>query len=112
MQASMIAVAFSALVLVAGCATQRYGRLTPVSGAESQVMTCHDVQVEMAKANGFLSTVHDQRSQMNGAQALGILGDFGIGNAMEGQAAEDSGMQRIAQLRWLDVQKGCARTSG
>ncbi len=71
-------------------------------------MTCHDIQIETAKAQQFLDTVRQQRADTNAAHVLGFLGDFGIGNVMEGDAAEASGLKRLQDLHDLSVQKGCS----
>jgi hypothetical protein len=104
--------AFSAiaglLVLsLAACATQRYGRMTPVSPGERVNLTCEQVALEIEKAEFFLADIRRQRSQTSGAHVLGALGDFGIGNVMEGDAAEKSGMDRINQLKTMERDKGC-----
>lgn len=39
--------------------------------------------------------------------ALGVLGDYGIGNAMAKDAAEKSSLERKRQLQALSAQKGC-----
>jgi len=38
---------------------------------------------------------------------LGALGDFGIGNVMEGDAAEKSGNDRLNELKALQGAKSC-----
>lgn len=90
-----------------GCATQRYGRQTELSGTETQYFDCKDIHIEIAKAEEFLSDVRMQRAHTSGAHVLGALGDFGIGNVMEGNAAELSGEKRLKQLRNLRAQKNC-----
>ena len=92
---------------LAGCATQRYGRASPVSAAEAEAHSCDTIRLEIAKTEAFLEDVRRQRATTSGAHVLGALGDFGIGNVMEGDAAEQSGTQRLDQLRALERQKGC-----
>lgn len=94
-------------VLLAGCATQRYGRQNEVSEAEKSMLTCREIQLETAKAEEFLTNLRMQRADTNGAHVLGFLGDFGIGNSMEGDAAELSGQKRLKQLKDISVQKNC-----
>ncbi len=103
---NLIITGFVILSLTA-CATQRYGRQTPVSPTEKQLLSCSDLKIEIAKTEFFLEDVQRQRSDTSGAHVLGFLGDFGIGNVMEGNAAEESGRQRLAELKALEVGKGC-----
>ena len=100
-----------AAMLLSACATQRYGRLTDVSATEMNTFTCRDLQIEIAKANEFLASVRDQRRGTSGAHVLGALGDFGIGNVMEGDAAEESGEKRLRTLQGLYAQRGCGYQS-
>lgn len=99
--------AIFAMLLFTSCSTQRYGRLTEVSATEKQVYTCKDLQIELAKTEEFLNSVRMQRHDTNGAHVMGFLGDFGIGNVMEGDAAELSGEQRLKQLKDLSAEKRC-----
>ncbi len=95
------------LLSLSACATQRYGRATPVSPGESVALTCEQIALEIEKTEFFVADVQRQRSSTSGAHVLGALGDFGIGNVMEGDAAEESGMNRLRELRVLQHQKGC-----
>jgi len=97
----------AALIPLAACATQRYGREKPVSGTEKAEFTCNDIRKNLASTEEFLSDIRRQRAATNGAHVLGFLGDFGIGNAMEGDAAELSGENRLKELRDLKAQKRC-----
>jgi hypothetical protein len=89
----------AAFLPLAACATQRYGRMTDVSTLERQELNCREIRIEMAKADEFLKSVRTERAGTNGAHVLGFLGDFGIGNVMEGNAAEASGLKRQQELR-------------
>ena len=103
---NLIITGFVILSLTA-CATQRYGRQTPVSPTEKQLLSCSDLKIEIAKSEFFLYDVQRQRRDTNATQVLGWLGDFGIGNVMEGDAAEASGRERLMQLKALEVGKDC-----
>lgn len=92
---------------LSACATQRYGRQTDLSATEKQEFDCKDLRIEIAKSEEFLSSVRMQRRDTSGAHVLGALGDFGIGNVMEGDAAELSGEKRLKQLTDLSAQKNC-----
>ncbi|MBL8834188.1 MAG: hypothetical protein JNL71_17485 [Rhodospirillales bacterium] len=94
-------------VLVAGCATQRFGRLSPLSETEKQQLNCREIAIEIAKAEEFLFQTRRTRNDTNSAHVLGFLGDFGIGNVMEGDAAELSGNIRLKELKDLSVRKSC-----
>lgn len=98
---------FGVCVVLAGCATQRYGRLTPLSDAERAAMTCRDTQLEIVRAEAFLADIRKQRSTTSPAHVFGFMGDFGIGNVVEGDAAEASGAARLVELRALAQQKSC-----
>ena len=99
------------VILLSACATQRYGRSTPVSPGERTTLTCEQIALEIEKTEFFVADVQRQRSTTSGAHVLGALGDFGIGNVMEGDAAEESGMNRQRELRALQNQKECSMDS-
>jgi hypothetical protein len=101
------ALALLAILPLIGCATQRYGRETSLSEVEVQEFSCRDIRIETAKSDAFLKSIQAQRSRLNGAQVLGIFGDFGVGNGMEGNEAEASGRTRKRELRELALSKGC-----
>ena len=95
-----------ALVL-SGCATKRYGRMQPLTGAERAAYTCREVAIEIAKVQSFQTQVAEG-AQFNMASVLGILGDYGIGNSMERSAAEASARRRLQELYDLSAQRGCS----
>ncbi len=97
----------AAMALTAGCATQRYGRMTDLSAAEAQIMECREIRLEIVRAEQFLSQVRIARRDVSAAHVLGFMADFGVGNVMEGDAAELSGERRLTQLRDLNAQKNC-----
>ena len=97
-------------VVLSGCATKRYGRLQPLTGAEKVAYTCRDVDIEIAKVGAFQQQVAEG-AQFNMASVLGILGDYGIGNSMERNAAEASAARRLKELNDLKAEKGCLGTT-
>jgi hypothetical protein len=105
---ALFGVLAATVLSLSACATQRYGRATPVSPGERAALTCEQIALEIEKTEFFLADIRRQRSQTSGAHVLGALGDFGIGNVMEGDAAEASGVQRLSELRALQIQKGCS----
>ena len=95
------------LTMVTACATKRFGRMEQVTATERAEFTCKDVRLEIARAEEFLSNIRKERSKISGVHVLGALGDFGIGNVMEGNTAEESGEKRLKGLQTLKTQKGC-----
>ena len=91
--------------LMGGCATKRFGRMAELSPQEASYMDCNDVRREIAECESFLMTVSGD--SFSGADILGILGDFGIGNIMEKSSAVKSGKKRLEQLYALSERKGC-----
>ena len=94
-----------AALMMGGCATKRYGRMTELSGEEASLMDCNDIRREIAECRSFLDTV--EGTGFSGADVLAILGDFGIGNIMEKSAAVKSGKNRLDQLYALSEKRGC-----
>ncbi|MDF5964965.1 hypothetical protein P4055_14755 [Pseudomonas aeruginosa] len=91
---------------VAGCSTKNYGRQPELTDFERQTMSCREIDLEQAKVQGFLSHVREE-SEFDGRSVLSFLGDFGIGNLMEKDAAVDSANQRLTQLAGAKMQRGC-----
>lgn len=89
-----------------GCATKNHGRLIPLSHIEKEELTCREIDIELAKVDAFLEQV-SENSNIDGRSVLGFLGDFGIGNAMERDAAEKSARERRGELLTLKTAKGC-----
>jgi hypothetical protein len=107
MRAIVFAALAPALLLSSACATKRYGRLQPLTGAERVAYTCRDVDIELAKVGAFQQQVAEG-AQFNVASVLGILGDYGIGNSMERSAADASSAKRLKELNDLKAEKGCS----
>ena len=93
-------------VLVSACATKRYGRMQPLTEAEKQYYTCQQTDIEIAKVNAFRQQIASG-AKINWKSAAGFLGDFGIGNSMEKNAADKSAAERIVELEALKAEKGC-----
>jgi len=91
--------------LFSGCATKRYGRQLQLTDAERTYLTCEQLDLEIAKTRGFMEEI--DREEFDGRDALGILGDFGIGNAMERGDALNSAKKRMAQLEEQKRVLGC-----
>ncbi len=95
------------VVMASGCATQHYGRQSEVSEVEKELMDCKDLRIDIARTEQFLASVRNQRDHINTAHVMGAMGDFGIGNSLEGDAAELSGEQRLKELQALKAAKPC-----
>lgn len=103
---------FSALflIIVSGCATKNYGRQGTVTHFEKESLTCREIDLEIAKTQGFIDHVNKE-SEFSGRDVLAILGDFGIGNSMEKGSAIESANKRLEQLRDLKSSRKCGATA-
>jgi len=97
-----------ATVILAGCATQRYGRMPAVGETERTYLTCEQIEIEKGKARDFIREVGEHESKFTGKDVLSFLGDFGIGDDLEVNAAMKSATNRIVQLDELARAKGCS----
>lgn len=100
------AMAVIAGLTLSGCATKQYGRVQPLSAAEMSMYNCRDIALELSKVDAFDAQVRDQGG-FDGKSALGILGDFGIGNSIARGGAEKSSYERRHELQMLSAQRGC-----
>lgn len=100
--------AVAALVLT-GCATKNYGRQGELTDFERTNLTCREIEIEEAKAHGFLDDV-EKESQFDGRSVLSFLGDFGIGNIMEKDNAVKSANVRLKDLQQARTEKNCTTT--
>jgi hypothetical protein len=109
---TFFAIALLALFLCAptGCATVRYARLLPLTTNERARLTCEELDAEIADAEKFKAGL-GWRKENGGAQVLGVLGDLGIGNAMEAEAARESADARIESCRAVKREKNCPVTA-
>jgi len=95
------------LVTLVGCATKNYGRQGEVTDFERQTLTCREIEIEQAKVHGYLAHV-EKESEFDARSVLSFLGDFGMGNVMEKNAALQAANTRLSQLQTVSVQKGCS----
>jgi hypothetical protein len=91
------------VVVSAGCATKRYGRMTTLTSKEADVLSCPRIEEEIVECEVFLADVYS--TSFSGEDVLAILGDFGIGNLMERDAALKSGKDRLEGLYELRKDK-------
>ncbi len=106
MKQLLITTLIIAVTLTTGCATKSYGRQGQVTVAEKQILTCREIALEVAKVDGYLKQV-DHESSFDLLSVASFLGDFGIGNVLEHDAAIKSAVKRSGQLNTLWVEKGC-----
>ncbi|OZI57885.1 hypothetical protein [Bordetella genomosp. 1] len=95
------------LAALAGCATKNYGRQGEITDFERQTLTCREIEIERAKVHGYLAHV-EKESAFDTRSVLSFLGDFGMGNVIEKNAALEAANTRLAQLQTLSGQRGCA----
>lgn len=99
-----------AVAATTACSTKNYGRQPELTSFERQTMTCREIDLEEAKVHGFLAHVRKE-SEFDGRSVLSFLGDFGIGNLMERDAAVDSANKRLVQLGEAKSRQGCSYAS-
>lgn len=95
-----------ALVSAVGCATKNYGRQGELTEFERRNLTCREIVLDQAKVQGYLSSI-EKESEFDGRSVLSFLGDLGIGNVMEKNAAVRAASIRNAQLQDLSAAKNC-----
>lgn len=88
----------AAIAALAGCATKNYGRQGDLTSFEKQQMTSREIDLEIAKVHGYLDHIQSE-SRFDGRSVLSFLGDFGIGNVMEKNAALEAANKRLTQLQ-------------
>lgn len=103
-----IFLAAAALVITAtqGCATKTYERDDAVSAKDLALLACYELDLELAKERDFIAYVNKD-SKFDAMDVLAIVGDLGIGNVMEKNAALDGANKRIEQLQKIRAGKGC-----
>ncbi len=104
MNKALLVLAVSAALV--GCATKNYGRQGELTEFEKNSMTCREIDLEIAKVHGYLEHM-EKESQFDGRSVLSFLGDFGIGNVMEKNAALEAANKRLAQLDAARTGKNC-----
>jgi hypothetical protein len=88
---------------LAGCATERFGREQRLTYAEKAGLTCEQIDLQIAKVDGFLA---DTEKQWEATRRRISDFDFGIGNQMEyGDAieSEDSRRQQLLDMEYGDA---------
>ena len=80
--------------------------MQPVTGYESNALTCEDIKVELSKIDAFELQVAEG-AEFSGLSVASFLGDFGIGNTIEKNTALTTAKKRKVQLNDLSATKGC-----
>ena len=106
MKKALLITALATTALV-GCSTKNYGRQGELTTYEKTSMTCREIDLETAKVHGYLEHV-EKESQFDGRSVLSFLGDFGMGNIMEKNAAMEAANKRLAQLNAARAEKNCS----
>lgn len=106
MNISRVVVTVLAATLIVGCATKRYPIATPLSDAETRLMDCTDLELELVKAEQVDLQINET-GEFDSRSVAGFLGDFGIGNAMAKNEARTALSRRIATIRDAQAEKGC-----
>lgn len=94
-------------LLLTGCVTKPLGREDALTSTERTSMTCHDVDLELARTQAFVQRVNEESAKTDARDVSGFLLDWGIGNHMEHNDAVNSGLARQKQLEELQAQKNC-----
>ena len=105
MRTSIIIVCATA-ALVAGCATKRYPIATELSEAEVGLMDCDDLALEMVRAENVRSQI-TETAETDWRSVAGFLGDYGIGNSMAKNEAEQALEGRIQSIRTAQSRRDC-----
>ena len=107
MRSKILALLLCVVVLGTGCATKRYGRMQPMTGYETTKYNCEDIKLELSKIDAFELQVA-QGAQFSALSIASFLGDFGIGNLIERDAAIKTAKERRVQLNDAAATKGCS----
>ena len=99
-----VALAGVVALSLTGCAVKQYPQAGLVTSEESTLYTCHDVTVELSKANATKKDI-ENIGRFDARTVLGFLGDFGIGNGIAKNQARTKANARVEQLESLKAVK-------
>jgi len=100
-------IVFVCLVLfTSACATKRYGRMQPVTGYEAKSYSCEEIKTELSKVDAFELQVAEG-AEFSALSIASFLGDLGIGNIIEKDAALKTAKARRVQLNDLAAAQNC-----
>ena len=97
---------FLSVFIVSGCATKRYTLAVPLSDAESELLDCNGLALEMIRADQVELQINET-GKADFRTAIGVLGDFGIGNQMAKDEAREALAIRRTAIRSAQLKKGC-----
>ncbi|MDQ8755931.1 hypothetical protein RCO27_06785 [Sphingosinicella sp. LHD-64] len=95
-----------AAALLAGCTTNPYGRLEPLSDAERTELDCAAIAAALSRVQGFEGHVSEV------ARAAALAGHqagrgYGVADSKTRRRAERSASERRRQLWRLEAERGC-----
>ena len=88
------------------CATKRYPIATNIGMSERSMMTCHDLDLELVRAEEVRLQI-SQTAKTDWRSVAGFLGDYGIGNAMAKNDAEKAINARVVAINDAKAEKKC-----
>jgi hypothetical protein len=91
---------------VSGCATKRYPIATNMGTAERSMMSCHDLDLELVRAEETRLQISNT-AKTDWRSVAGFLGDYGIGNAMAKSDAEKAINARVVAINDAKAEKKC-----
>ena len=100
---------FLVTMSITACATKRYPIATPLSPTEAKLMTCHDLELELLRADQVELKINET-GEFDGKTVLGFFGDLGIGNGMAKEEARTAVSERKITIHEAQVEKGCLRS--
>lgn len=95
---------------LSGCATKQYVHAAPVTQFETTTMSCREIDLEIAKTHGDEQAIATT-AEFGALDVLGILGDWGIGNALAYHSAQKSVAARMTTLTDLRAARNCPITT-
>lgn len=96
-----------AVLSLAGCATKGYQIAAPLSDNVADSMTCRELNLELAEVDEIsLAIKKEAKTDIRSVGAF--LMDFGIGNSMAKNRAEEALAERRASITGALISKNCA----
>ncbi|MEQ8693869.1 MAG: hypothetical protein RIC85_00880 [Gammaproteobacteria bacterium] len=80
--------------------------MQPVTGYEKNAYTCEEIKVEQSKVDAFELQVAEG-SEFSALSVASFLGDLGIGNTIEKNAALKTAKKRRVELNNLAAAQNC-----
>jgi hypothetical protein len=88
------------------CATKRYPIATNIGASEQSMMSCHDLELELVRAEEVRLQI-SKTAKTDWRSVAGFLGDYGIGNAMAKNDAEKAINARVVAINDAKAEKKC-----